>query len=139
MKFINHNRKCGSLGGRATEGWPEGRGSGNDQVKGHEGHGGLKKLPPWLFSFKIPPLPVAEIGMIFDHVPDIATALRCRAGRDGSPSRPKTPPNSEGVSPAIVSTPARLAARPPFPHSHLLLRDLRGEKPLLSPPTSFFL
>ena len=40
MKFINHNRKGGSLGGRSIEGWPEGRGSGNDQVKGHRGLGG---------------------------------------------------------------------------------------------------
>jgi hypothetical protein len=36
------------------------------------------KLPLRLVSFKVPPLPVAEIGTIFDRVSVVATALRCR-------------------------------------------------------------
>jgi len=31
--FWNHNRARGQVRERATEGWPEGRGSGNDRVK----------------------------------------------------------------------------------------------------------
>ena len=34
---FNHNRAPGQAGERATEGWPEGRGSGRDRVKGHGG------------------------------------------------------------------------------------------------------
>ena len=36
---FNHNRAPGQAGERATEGWPEGRGSGRDRVKGHGAHG----------------------------------------------------------------------------------------------------
>jgi hypothetical protein len=46
--------------------------------RGHRGHGGLKKLPRRLVSYKIPPRPVAEIGTILDRASDVATALRCR-------------------------------------------------------------
>jgi hypothetical protein len=31
--IFNHNRARGQVRERATEGWPEGRGSGNDRVK----------------------------------------------------------------------------------------------------------
>ena len=34
---FNHNRAPGQAGERATEGWPEGRGSGRDRVKGRGG------------------------------------------------------------------------------------------------------
>jgi hypothetical protein len=35
---INHNRKGGNLGGRATKGWPRrGETSGSERIKGHRG------------------------------------------------------------------------------------------------------
>jgi glycosyltransferase involved in cell wall biosynthesis len=40
-KQFNHNRASWQVRERATEGWPEGRGSGRDRVKVHGEHGGL--------------------------------------------------------------------------------------------------
>ena len=41
QKIFNHNRARGQVRERGTEGWPEGRASGNERVKGHGEHGGL--------------------------------------------------------------------------------------------------
>jgi len=40
-KIFNHNRALARVRERATEGWPEGRASGDERVKGHGEHGGL--------------------------------------------------------------------------------------------------
>jgi hypothetical protein len=40
FRGFNHNRALGQVRERATECWPEGRGSGIDRVKGHREHRG---------------------------------------------------------------------------------------------------
>ena len=40
-KIFNRNRARGQVRERATKGWPEGRASGDERVKGHGEHGGL--------------------------------------------------------------------------------------------------